>query len=246
MRDLAEMAWFAKAKTLPATNALVVTASELSAQPSGQPAYDLQILFPSNLPPVKLALKIDHPIWAPEVYAATASNLLETIGIPTAKTVEGARDNPSLASALLDFAAEDIEEANQKISQRLAVRFQDPWLHEKAALVLGVFALREYSGDFYDVRHALCRMTAHLTLARALSEDSPLTREGQLAEAILYTLMNHQRLALDKLSELSKDPSLASWARGLRARITGDYRELAARQDLKRATMSPSTDACRC
>src|SRR5947207_126449 len=91
------------------------------------------------------------------------------------------------------FIVEAITTDIAELSQELAGDFRNPALHERAAVLLGVFALRESSGHFYDVRLPLCRMTAHLALARSLKKDSAYSVHGRLAEAILYTLMNNQR-----------------------------------------------------
>src|SRR5207245_2051096 len=98
----------------------------------------------------------------------------------------------------------------------------------KAALLLGAFALREWSGEFYDVRLPLCRMTAHLAFARALTDKPSSDINARLADAMLETLMNNQVSALEKVTRLeSSDAPSAAWARVLKARNTGDYRRLA-------------------
>jgi tetratricopeptide (TPR) repeat protein len=86
--------------------------------------------------------------------------------------------------------------------------------------------LRECSAKFYDIRLPLCRMTAHLTFARALGGQAGV--HTRLADAMLETLMNRQAAALEKLAQLEADePDCAVWVRVLKAANTRDYRELA-------------------
>jgi hypothetical protein len=73
-------------------------------------------------------------------------------------------------------------------------------------------------------------MTAHLTLAQALSRQPLSGPVHALAEAVLLTLMNRQKDALAKTAAFASVPELEVWGRALRARNTGDPRELAAIQ----------------
>jgi len=134
-------------------------------------------------------------------------------------------DDRSVLTALTDLRPAKLEAENLRISQLLEESFSDPTLHEMAAVILGAFGLRDFSGDFHDVRLTMCRMTAHLAMARTLSGNT-VGLNGQMAEVMLATLMNNQTVALDNLKALAKDAGLQPWVRALRARNTMDYREL--------------------
>ena len=75
-------------------------------------------------------------------------------------------DDTALLSNLLDGIPETIEQENQTLSAALEKEFANPALHEQAALLLGAFLLREHSGNFFEIRSPLSRMTAHLAMAR--------------------------------------------------------------------------------
>src|SRR5258707_15317749 len=80
----------------------------------------------------------------------------------------GGYDNISLLAKLTDGTARTIEKENLSLSYDLENDFSNPALHEQAAVLLGAFTLREHSGDFYEIRSPLCRITAHLAMARYL------------------------------------------------------------------------------
>lgn len=229
--DLAEMAYFAGKKALPSATDFKIHAEEPTpAGGASPPTYLCEIKFGAAAPTLKPAITLNGPIWEPALYENAAKQLLAQAATVRAGSAQ-ADGNGRLLEQLADLTAENLERANQEISARLQNDFTNPRWHEQAALVLGVFALREYAGDFYDVRHPLCRLTAHLALARALGGkgDHP---EAQLAEVLLYTLMNNRQPALEKLARLPQTPALAVWTRALRARLTGDYRELNAAKSL--------------
>src|SRR5205823_965716 len=105
--------------------------------------------------------------------------------------------------------------------------FQNPLLHDRAALLVGLFGLREYSGDFYDVRTVLCRVTAHLALGRNFQAEPKPTLHGRIAETLLSTLMNNQSDALRKLTEIETNKvDLKFFVRALKARNSLDYRDI--------------------
>jgi tetratricopeptide (TPR) repeat protein len=64
-------------------------------------------------------------------------------------------------------------------------------------------------------------------MARLLSGQKTYGVPGRTAEALLYTLMNNQTEALDKVSRLEKESvQIQPWIRALRVRNTRDYRLL--------------------
>jgi len=227
LTDLTEMTCFAKSNSLPAE--ISVAAMERSDSQFRKPHYDLKITIGTQ-PILDQSLKIEKAIWSPELYLGVTKTLLGDTAPPVNRHDP---DDLSVAEALTDLLPATIEAQNQRVSSLLATNFADPTLHEMAAVLLGSFALREFSGYFYDVRSPLCRMTAHLALARGLSAGRTGIN-GQLAEALLSTLMNNQTEALAKLKPLESQPKLKPWVVALRARNTYDYRPLEGRSDLTR------------
>ncbi len=219
LTDLAEMAVYAQNGQRPVE--VAVAATERPGSQFRQPSYEVKIVTGKKV--VRKRLDVVGPIWSPELYEDFARTLL---GGGSAASSREDRNDVSVLVALTDLRASTIETENQRISGLLEWNFNDPELHEKAAVVLGTFALREFSGDFYDVRPPLCRMTAHLALARALSGKSGGGVNGRAAEVLLLTLMNNQKSALEKLAVLESEPRLKPWANALRVRNTYDYRPL--------------------
>ncbi len=225
--DLAEMADFAAKGRI--ANRISVSVTEREDSQFRQPVYEIKALANKS---ADKTLVLNQPIWAPGLYADLARDLI------TDPTRPAQRADPSDLTTLLELAYLEpgtIEAENQRISSQLATNFYDPVLHELAAVILGAFALREYSDNFYDVRLPLCRMTAHLAFAQALSDkDRGYGINGRVAEVMLATLMNNQTDALQKLAALPTEPRLQPWVRALRVRNTYDYRELRDQTDLTR------------
>ena len=166
-------------------------------------------------------LRLDRHIWAPTGYLSLAA--LELAGLP--RPAPGA---PQRHEALLTPRSPDLARESRRISEWLATDTLEPAAHEEAALLLGVFALRE-AGDLHsDTRPALCRMTAHLAVARAL-RGLPESRAGALADALVLTLVGRQKDALLQIAALeSRQPrsTEAELLRAMRVRNTADWRIL--------------------
>jgi len=216
--DLAEMASFQREKQI--SRGLSVAVSERGDSEFRKPAYDIHFQI-GGLELKPAVIKINRPIWSPSLYGPMAAILLGQ-ATPLSKLDP---DDRSVLTALTDLRPAKLEAENLRISQLLEESFSDPTLHEMAAVILGAFGLRDFSGDFHDVRLTMCRMTAHLAMARTLSGNT-VGLNGQMAEVMLATLMNNQTVALDNLKALAKDAGLQPWVRALRARNTMDYREL--------------------
>lgn len=181
-------------------------------------------------------LPLNQPVWEPAVYDAALAILCRQAEVdPKALAArDGSTETTSrtnLLELLLACDAESLHRASEAVAAELTARPGNPAAHEQAALVLGVFALREACGAFYDVRVPLCRMTAHLAWARAGRCDRPAGWEGQMADVLLYALMGNQTDALDRLEKIADAPLTRPWRRSVRAWITGDYRELDAVAD---------------
>jgi tetratricopeptide (TPR) repeat protein len=223
--DLAEQIFFGAAHHLPKSNDFLVSVTERLGSTPEALIYDVAIRCGAPAKDLKFELPMNGAIWSPAIYQELATQIARARGF--ARTNNGRADDTALITKFLDGTPETIERENQSLSQELEQNFSQPELHEKAALLLGAFALRDNSGFFWDIRPPLCRMTAHLAVARYL-RDEPLHVNGQLAEALMLTQIGNIAAALDVLKPLtSKDEGVLATVRTLRALATGDPRELA-------------------
>jgi len=228
---LAEQVFYAKYHQLPDPKHFSVRAMEKSDSPFGAPVYKLRIALKPWRPDLKIELKVNGPIWSPAVYQGVAVALAAKVGLAAAKPKAVA--DTALLLALTDGKAVTIERENLTLSEDLEDDFSNPASHEEAAVLMGAFMLREHSGDFYEIRSPLCRMTAHLALAQFLAGGRPPSVNGRVAEAMLLTLMNNQVAALGKLGGIeTNDEVVAQWVRTLQADNTSDYRPLAESTNL--------------
>jgi len=229
--DLVEQIYYTKHHQLPDAKHFSVRAVEKPDSQFGAPTYDLEITLSPDRPSLKIGLVINGPIWSPDGYADTVAALAKDVGLTPTKQNE--RDTARLLAALVDGRATTIEEENQKLSKALESNFDNAFLHEKAAVLLGVFTLREHSGQFFEIRSPLCRITAQLAIAQYLSEGAPMGINGRVADAMLSSLMNNQAAALNKLDGIEKaDPAVNTWIKALRAYNTSDYRPFAESKGL--------------
>jgi len=230
--DLAEQLFYASHHQLRDPMHCSVKATEKPDSPLGAPVYELQIELRPNQPDLKMDLKIAGPIWSPEPYQAVAQALARNFGLQPHDTPP--RADTALLLALTDGTAATIERKSLALSDQLESDFSNPALHEEAAILVGAFSLREHSGDFYDIRSPLCRMTAHLAMAQYLMGIRAPDVNAQVAGAMLLTLMNNQAAALEKLSVIATNDvdAVTKWVRTLQAVNSADYRPLAEAQSL--------------
>lgn len=228
--DLAEQVCYAARQRLPDKNPIRVSTRERKNAPVDAPVYAMQIDLDEKTAPLNLVLNVNGPIWSPDVYQELAALLARTTGLTFNPT--NMSGDTRLAARLLDATPETIEMENQSLSGALEKDFRNAGLHEQAALLLGAFLLRDHSGYFLEIRSPLCRMTAHLTLARHLQGTNAPGINGQLAEAMMLTLVHAQAPALERLKSIdARDASVAAMVRALQAYNTGDFRPLAAIPD---------------
>ncbi|MCX6985386.1 MAG: hypothetical protein NT118_11655 [Lentisphaerae bacterium] len=231
--DLAEQIFYAAFHRLPDKQHFSVTAIEKNGSSPDVPVYELQICLDPKQADLKLEISINGPIWSPSVYQVLTEKLALMTGLKVVSL--GKSEDTTLLSKISDSTPESIEHENQELSAALEKDFGNPELHEKAALLLGAFLLREHSGRFFEIRSPLSRMTAHLSLARFLRGTGTYGINGQMAEAMLLTLINNQDLALERLKAVNpNDTAAAPVVHALRARNTGDYRPLDETKDRSR------------
>jgi len=199
-----------------------VTVAEKPGTPLDEPVFELHVRMESKHKELPSELAVNGPIWLPAVYQGVAADLARIVGL--AATPAEIADDTGLPAKLLDSEAATIEKADLSLSAALEKDFGNAALHEQAALLLGAFLLRDHSGDFFEIRTPLSRMTAHLTMAHYLNAGGGMN--GRMAEAILLTLIGDQASALAQLDGVGTNAAVLPLVRILRARNTGDYRPL--------------------
>jgi len=167
-----------------------------------------------------LEISLSHYLWSPgdftEWVNACMSHLkLQASPQPVSQEVD-------LVKVLTSPGPDKLIEQSKRISKHLTHEPLTAEWHEQAALLIGVFALREAAGMFHDPRREMCRMTAHLALAKSFRTD--FGPSGTLANLLLLTLAGRQQEAIDGLQALSAEHG--EWSRALRLRNTGDWRTI--------------------
>jgi tetratricopeptide (TPR) repeat protein len=217
-RDIAEIILFATDSTVDVAEVLDLTVRRETYDDT----YEIAATGPKGT--VTHTVTLEHHIWSPADHASWAAAVLKAWG-PERPAGENAStvndvDGVALAMQLTDPTSRNLVKEERRLSALLTKTPLDPELHEQAALLIGAFALRENAGSFTDVRPALCRMAAHLSLARALRPASGTC--GNLAEAVQLTLAMRQAEALERVAKLPA--GLGSWITALKLRNTGDWR----------------------
>jgi hypothetical protein len=222
VRDIAEMVRYAGRGRLTRQESTTPFVSG-GARP-GQ--YQLTWTLETGEAPIAHIVTLEPHLWSGSAYAPFAVAGLERLGLAPATPTW---PDETLLARLTDLRAPVIEKENQRVSEMLARAILDPEPHEQAALTLGALALREAAGSFSDIRHTLCRMTAHLALARALRGGAPYRLHGALAETVLLTLVGRSQEALKSVSSLkgNSNEGLGAWLNALTLRNTADWRTLA-------------------
>ena len=196
-RDVSEMLLYAKHANAPASPDGGAAAAPTTA--TGNVTLSSHPWDPKNYVLLAKAMSEQWKLQAPEQKSATDANLLKRL----------------TSDSLTEMVTE-----SRRVSKDLSLHPLDAELHEQAALILGSFGLRETAGTFADTRPTLCRMSAHLAMARVLREKQEVC--GQIADAILTCLVNRQKETLEKIALFPKEQS--AWAAALKMRATGDWR----------------------
>jgi hypothetical protein len=222
-RDILEMAQYAGGSRSPSKD------DRFSVEPAGGSPGVAIAFTPAGRPEIRETVLWKRHIWAPEDYEALARSALQASGVTA---VAGTPADPeTVLRTLTTPQAAVIETESQRVSQRLAASMADAGAHEEAALVVGALALRESSGNFWDVRQLLSRMTAHLAMARALRGTADPGISGRYADVVLAASVNRAREAVGKLDALEAaaggSETQRAWVRALRMSITEDWRVLA-------------------
>lgn len=183
--------------------------------------------------------KEENHLWSPQVYTKFAEEVVKLIC--NEKNIS--TDKPDLDLSTLNFmletTTEGLERENERISEKLMNNMFDVSAHEEAALLLGLFSMREASWIYTDIRRSISRMTAHLAVADALRPD---TSEGiirRYSEVMIFLLINDQKSAMEELDNmepvingLTRPAICRSLHAALRTRVTGDWRILENKKNL--------------
>ena len=210
-RDITEMAAFAGN---PGADPVLT----LKLTPKAPNSYDVEAQLGGAA--VATALTLRESIWSPSDYEAWAAKALSVAHVtpPQPSAVP-----PGWIEKLTQARPQILIAEGQRLSKALSAAPLDAALHEQAALLISCFALREAAGGFTNYRRELCRITAHLSMARALHPNAH-TPLGDLAEAALATLAERHGPALAMLTKMESDQELTAWVSALRMRNTGDWR----------------------
>jgi hypothetical protein len=179
----------------------------------------------AETPPGAGPIAIREHVWSPATYTPLVERML------AGRQLDGPAGNDQadlgVRMALTDLRSETLLDQNDRVSSAFQRTMWQPSWHESAALLVGGLALRESVGLFNDVRPALSRMAAHLSIARALRGSGELSMDGRCALAILTALAGLERQAVQIVTEIdarAASPADRAWVRALRVRITGDWR----------------------
>ena len=171
-------------------------------------------------------------LWAPAAYVPFCQAAAQALKLPPARSAE-AQGDP--LHTLLEFSESAIEAENRRISQWLAAQPDNASAHEQAALDLGVLAMKENSGYFWDPRGICNQVCAHLAVAKFLRGNAPTSIEGRLADITIGLIVDTKAQTardLDALStEKSPPPELAAWLNACRMRNSRDWRIVATLRD---------------
>jgi hypothetical protein len=181
----------------------------------------------ASLPVKPDAIHFEDHLFSPLAYETIAREALGASAAPEVPSPSRDREDDRLLEALLDLGPNVLVREDEALSRRLGTEPRDAGAHERAALLLGAFAMRENAGRYSDARPALCRMTAQLAFARALRAGASPGLAGRLAEALLVTHLGRERDALDRLDALEATAGSRAeraWVRALRLRNTRDWR----------------------
>jgi hypothetical protein len=142
-------------------------------------------------------VEVGSHVWAPRAYGALARSFMaDGAGLSISEDPVAARAGGAAKGA--PASGDTIARENLRLSRLLQDHPRSAALHEQAALLLAVAAGQQAAADT-DIRPLLCRMTAHLAIARALHGDV-LSGDGQMAERLLAQLSDREA-AIARTSE---------------------------------------------
>lgn len=166
----------------------------------------------------QIELPMDRHIWDPEGYVGLARDMIKGVSPVDAGTAAAAE-----VDGLLQGGTVPLAQAERRCSARLAERPDDPEAHAQAALILGLFALREPEHTFHDTRWALCQMTAHLAMAQALRGEEPA---GMIEQLALIFLHGHAGATAEAMRRLRRGARRCGYGSPWTGRLTPGKRRI--------------------
>ncbi|MBX9723612.1 MAG: hypothetical protein K2X81_19565, partial [Candidatus Obscuribacterales bacterium] len=165
-------------------------------------------------------------VWEPANYAPWAVQIMEKFNLKANNSSDDAVAK-SFVESLSNFDSEILAQENTRVSSDLSKNPLDASMHEQAALLCAMFGLRESASCFTDVRLWLNRVSAHLSMAKALRSNGNYSDAGKLAEIAMLCLCKREAQAvatIDKMLAEKNSETMKSWLRALKIRATADYR----------------------
>src|SRR5215471_4567435 len=132
-------------------------------------------------------VEVGAHVWAPKAYGRLARSFMAD-GAGLSISEDPVTDSGTGVSQ--DGVGVPIGRENARLSRLLQAHPRSSALHERAAMLLALAAADRATGEG-DIRPLLCRMTAHLAVARALRGDR-LSADGQVAERLLAQLSDRE------------------------------------------------------
>ena len=247
-QDVAEILLFAARQEGKKELALSSIQFKTDETPGNPEKFTYQLTCPAPLAKESRDFTLENYVWSPSNYAPWAQQLISSFQLhpydssnsnasssSTATSSSPSSSSPvsttgssgdALISDLSKFTPESIAGQNKRISSALTAHALDPKLHEQAALLCSLFALRETASCFSDVRPELNRIAAHLAIAKALNAGTEYGATGKLADITLMILSGREAEAISKIDSMnaSSNETVQTWLRALKVRATNDYR----------------------
>ncbi len=170
----------------------------------------------------KQDLSLDAGVFAISTYRELAGNFKRLLGVSL--NAETAAPEGPFVAELLENSTETLLKLDRDTSSALGQHFLSPTQHHRAALLIGVFSLRDCSDRFLNLLPEFARMTAHRVFADSLQQDSAENPTAILAAALEAVLQGNQAEALKLTERLPAEFPYNAWSRIVKMRATRDYR----------------------
>ncbi|MEZ5292884.1 MAG: hypothetical protein R2745_17515, partial [Vicinamibacterales bacterium] len=170
---------------------------------------------------IALATHLWDPRGARQVVEVVAPGVLAAPGSAGPPEIQDAR---RLLDRLTSPTLDVLFDEDRRVSSALRASPRSAALHEQAALLLAVFALRDGAGTFSDYRDPLSRLAVHLAVAGPEAQ----TPAGRVAAALLLALVGRERDARTAAEALGAEDGAIerTWSRVVALRASNDWRLL--------------------
>jgi tetratricopeptide (TPR) repeat protein len=164
-------------------------------------------------------------IWSPAAYDSFSQAAARALHVTPPTGAPVAQGNP--LKTLADYSDAALAAENDRVSRWLNDQPDNAVVQQQAAFILGVLAMKENSGLFWDPREMCNRACAHLAVARFL-QPGPPTVEGQWAACLVGLIADTKAECRDELDSLAalKNPlnEETAWLNAGRMRNSRDWR----------------------